>query len=191
MDLLDIRKKVNHNISQYKTTKNMFTQEKENLKKSTIKLDHEEQAQEIIQLVSQAIQQQAHKQIAQVVAQCLKAVFYDEDYGFKILFEKKRGKTEAKLIITNQGYDVDKPLEMESGGVLDVASFALRLSCLMLTKPKLRRVIIMDEPFKNVSIEYQPNTKALLEQLTEDFGIQIIMVTHETGFKCGKVIQLC
>jgi DNA repair exonuclease SbcCD ATPase subunit len=190
MNLQDTRKQVDKILHEYRTNKTMLKNEKQLLEEQQQTLTYTEEAQTILQSVAQSLQQQAHLQISKVVSQCLQTVFYDEDYGFKIRFEKKRGKTEAKLLLLNAGNEVEDPLNEDSGGVLDVASFALRLACLMLAKPKLRRLLVMDEPFKNVSYEYRVNVKQMLEKLTADFDIQIIMVTHEQGFKCGKVVQL-
>jgi ABC-type sugar transport system ATPase subunit len=48
----------------------------------------------------------------------------------------------------------------------------------------------MDEPFKSMSAEYWQNTRLLLEGLSKDFGIQIIMVTHNPKLQTGKVVEL-
>jgi DNA repair exonuclease SbcCD ATPase subunit len=147
-----------------------------------------EDAQAIGQQVAQMVQQEAHNEIADVVTQCLQAVF-DEPYRFIIHFEKKRGRTEARLVFERDGLEVD-PMTASGGGVVDVAAFALRLSCLMLSKPPLRRMLILDEPFKFVSPDLRPRVRKLMETLAEEKGIQILMVTHIEGLKTGGVIQL-
>lgn len=145
-----------------------------------------EEAQTIIQNVAQIIQQKAHKHLSIVVNRCLEAVF-DEPYEFKILFEKKRGQTEAKLAFFKGDKEVNP---MRCGGQLDVAAFALRLGVLLLRKPAVRKLIVMDEPFKFVSHQRRESITELLNELSEEFNIQIIMVTHIQGLKCGKIIEL-
>ena len=88
------------------------------------------------------------------------------------------------------GDEIENVLNSDSGGVVEVAAFALRLSCLILSKPSLRRIIILDEPFKYVSEEYRENIRLLLEGLSRDFKVQFIMVTHITELQTGKVIRL-
>ena len=190
IDLKQTRIKVDEILHTHRTNKSKLKDEQSALKQLRTQLTNIEEAQKIMQAVAQSLQQQAHEQIAKVVTQCLQTVFTDEDYGFKIRFDKKRGKTEAKLMLINKGNEVQDPLEEDSGGVLDVASFALRLAALMLAKPHHRKILIMDEPFKNISFEYRDNIRIMLESLSKDFGVQIIMVTHETGFRCGKVVRL-
>lgn len=147
-----------------------------------------EEAQKIAQLVAQTVQQQAHERIASTVSRCLAAVF-DRPYKFKIIFEQKRGRTEARLVFERDGNELD-PLSASGGGVVDVAAFALRLAALLLTRPPLRRVLVLDEPFRFVSVQYRERVRDLLEQLSDELGVQLIMVTHIEDFEVGTVIRL-
>ena len=147
-----------------------------------------EEAKGIIQLVGEKIQKQAHSQIAGVVSECLELVF-EEPYTFRIKFEKKRNKTEAKLIFERNGNEID-PMNASGGGVVDVAAFALRVSCLVLAKPKLRKILIMDEPFRFVSEEYRENVRLVMDKLSTEFSIQMILVTHMRELISDEVIQL-
>jgi len=147
------------------------------------------EAQEVIQQVAEGVQRVAHERISVVVTRCLETVFPNDPYEFNIKFERKRGKTEANLIFTRGGNDLD-PLDSSGGGAIDVAAFALRLSCLMLTRPKLTSLTIMDEPFKFVSEEYRDGVKSMLLELSQELGIQFIMITHINELKTGNVIYL-
>lgn len=144
--------------------------------------------QELAQIVAQGIQQRAHAMIARVVSQCLETIF-DEPYEFEIVFERKRGKTEARLVFQRDGMEID-PMTSSGGGVLDVAAFALRLAAITLTKPHARRIIIMDEPFRFVSEAFRSRIRDMLESLAEEYGFQFIMVTHIKELICGRNIAL-
>ena len=147
-----------------------------------------EHARELLQIVSQAIQETAHSKIAYVVSRCLRAIF-DEPYDFKIEFELKYGRTQATLLFVRDGIEMD-PLTASGGGVVDVAAFALRLACLILSKPPLRKLIVLDEPFKHLSVDYSKRVSQLLTELSTEMGIQFIMVTHNRLLECGKVIEI-
>ena len=144
--------------------------------------------QELAQIVAQGVQQRAHSMIAKVVSQCLETIF-DEPYEFQIVFERKRGKTEARLVFQRDGMEID-PMTSSGGGVLDVAAFALRLAAITLTKPHARRIIIMDEPFRFVSEAFRSRIRDMLESLAEEYGFQFIMVTHIKELICGRNIAL-
>ena len=189
MNLLETRKKVNKLLGELDSTKRQHKEEKKNLKQAEKELEYTKEAQTITQQISQTIQQQAHKKIEGVVSKCLEAVFGDE-YGFKIRFERKRGKTEANLLLLRHGHEIEDVLNTDSGGVIDTAALALRLACIVLAKPHLRRIIIMDEPFRNLDLQNRERVRVLLEELARDFKVQFIIVTHELAFQTGKVIEL-
>jgi DNA repair exonuclease SbcCD ATPase subunit len=186
----ELRRKLNDKRTTYKIIKSNYAQEKENLEKAKGRLSSAETARELVQEVAQKLQQAVHSQIAGIVSLGLKTVF-SEPYNFKINFEKKRGRTEARLIFERDGLELD-PISAAGGGVIDVAAFTLRVACLSLSKPALRPILILDEPFKNVSKAkgYLDQIPLLLEKLAEEMGLQIIMVTHIEELKVGKVIDL-
>lgn len=185
MQIAKYRKIINEKRQERRTTKQQLETTTESLSAVSQKEVDVAEALSFVQQVAQTVQQQVHNQIANVVSHCLSAVF-DEPYKFCILFERKRNRTEARLVFERNGIEVD-PLTASGGGVVDVAAFALRLSCMMLHKPVLRKILIMDEPFKFVSENYQDRVRILLETL---MGVQFIMVTHIPRLKCGSVIEI-
>jgi hypothetical protein len=147
--------------------------------------------QQIVQQISQELQTQAHQQIAGVVSRCLETVFPDEPYKFFIQFEMKRGKTEAVLTFERDGVVLDDPLNEVGGGVIDVASFALRLACLLLSRPRLDRVLVLDEPFSNIRGDgNRARTRELLTTLSKELGLQIIINTDIPEYRLGTVVEM-
>lgn len=146
--------------------------------------------QKLIQAISGAIQTEVHGKLIEIVNQCLKTVFGSDAYQFKIDFQLKRGKTEAVMLFTRNGIEVD-PLSASGGGVVDVAAFGLRLAALVLMrKPKLRRIVVFDEPFRFVSRNHWPKLVRLIEKLGEELDVQFIIVTHCPELNCGTVIEI-
>ena len=137
------------------------------------------EAQTLAQQIAQQVQEKAHRQIASVVTRSLRAVFAEDPYEFIIQFERKRGRTEARMVFMREGKEVD-PMMAAGGGVVDVAAFALRLSCLMLSRPPLRRVLVLDEPMRFVSANLRHRVRKLLEMLSKEMNVQFIIVTHQT-----------
>ncbi len=148
-------------------------------------------AQQIAQQIAQRVQQQAHAKIAAVVARCLRTVFPDDPYEFQIVFDSKRGRTEAALQFMRAGMVLDDPLNAAGGGVVAVAAVALRISALMLSRPPLRRLLVLDETIAHL---HNPDAQArfgqLLERLATDLGIQFILATGADGLRVGTVIKL-
>lgn len=183
------KKKIEELRRQYDVARESVRREK----KALIRLDDQqadcEDALEIIQAVAETIQEQTHKQIAHVVSRCLTAVF-EEPYEFKIHFERKRNRTEVRLVLERDGLELDNPMDAAGGGVIDVAGFALRLSCLLLRRPAKRRLVVLDEPFRFLSVQYRLHIPTMLRCLAEEFDVQFLMVTHFEELETGKVIRV-
>lgn len=186
----NIRKKVNSLLSDYRHAKRRVQEESQALSNALRRSQCNSEAQIVVQDVAKTVQDTAHAQIASIVTRCLRAVF-DDPYQFKIDFERKRGKTEAKLTFVKGKYKID-PINGAGGGVVDVASFALQIACIMLQRPKRRRILIADEAFKFVSErkKYRERVRLLIETLAEELDFQFILVTHSKELEAGKVIQL-
>lgn len=152
-------------------------------------LESAKQTQNILQQIAQAVQEEVHGQIAAVVTKCLHAIF-DEPYELVIDFDRKRGRTEAQLKLKKGKIVLDDPMYEEGGGVVQVAAFALRVAVLVLSQPPKRRVVFLDEPFLAVDKNNKPKLRDLLEQLSQDLGLQIVLITHDSELECGKVIRI-
>lgn len=179
---------INRFYCDYELNWKMLNSTQNDLKRSQETLENIKEAQKIITTLAEGIQQRVHERIAEVVSRCLTAVF-DDPYEFRIIFEQKRGKTEARFVFIRDDQEID-PLTAAGGGVVDVAAFGLRIACLLLRKPKLRKLLVLDEPFRFVSRNYLPNLVKLIEGLANEMGIQIVMVTHTPELEVGKVVEM-
>lgn len=187
MDLTEIKKATESLQREYQEALSLKKSEKQKLEEVKSSLQDYLEAHKIAQEIAEQIQRYVHKQIAEVVNKCLRVVF-DDLYEFRISFISKRGKTEAQLEFIKKG----KVIQDTGGGVVDVASFALRLSSLLLNKKKISRTIILDQPFSNVSKDkgYLERIPDMLMMLSEEFDIQFIQVNHTEELKIGEIIEL-
>lgn len=136
-----------------------------------------EQAQVFLQKIAQETQSKLKFQIEDIVNLALDACFPDE-YEFRLNFNIARGKTDAELVFISKktGREID-PMGSVGGGVVDLTSFALRMSMFMLER-EVDNVMILDEPFRFVSKDLQSRAGEILRKLSSRLGIQIILVTH-------------
>ena len=70
-----------------------------------------------------------------------------------------------------------------SGGMIDVAAFAARVGFIFLKGS--RRVLIADEPFKGVSDDFKSRCPEMLRLLSEQLGMQFIIISHMKGMIDG------
>lgn len=149
-----------------------------------------EDARGIVQEAAQQTQTEALEALVTLVNQCLSAVFGAAAYKLKPTVSPVRGKTEIVLEFEDPKGNAVSPLEATGGGVVDVASFALRVASLVIATPPRRRLLILDEPFKFLSEGYREAAGELLTTLARDLDFQIILVTHVPQLAIGEVIQM-
>jgi len=185
--MTNYRKLADRKMEELRSARRAVKAEKAVLSQAQRDVEDAAEAQVFLQRVAQEVQRSAHKQISAVVTRCLRAVGYD--YKFRIVFERKRGKTDARLVFVKDGLQ-HSPLKSSGGGAVDVGAFALRLACLLFSRPRLRRLMVLDEPFKHVDAGRRVRLRVLLETLAKELGVQFIMVTHDPELETGTIIRL-
>lgn len=186
--LTSYRSALNAKLAELAVVDRQVSDERKALRSNRREQQYIREALALAQAVAKRIQEEAHRRVSDIVTRSLAAIF-DEPYEFRILFEEKRGRTEARLVFYREGVEFD-PMDAAGGGVVDVAAFALRLSCILLSQPPLQRIMVLDEPFRFVSAEYRPRVAALLMSLAKELGCQFIIVTHQEEMRIGKVVEL-
>lgn len=138
-----------------------------------------EQARNILVTATAATQDQVRAFIEETVTLALQSVF-GSDYVFSLDIRSKRGQSEMEPLILWQG-DKFSPRSDVGGGVIDIVSFALRLTLWALQSERTAPVLLLDEPFKFLSKDKTAAAAAMLKGLGEMLGIQILMVSHDAG----------
>jgi DNA repair exonuclease SbcCD ATPase subunit len=183
-----LRAQVDRLLAQLRLSQSKARDEARALRLLERKLRNQRRAQQIAQQVAQQIQNAAHSHIADMVSQCL--TVFDQPYAFRVRFVRLRGRTEARLTLERDGLIIDDPLHSSGGGVVDVAAFALRLSCLVLQRPAPRRLLVLDEPFRFVSRSYRTQLRDLLVTVARRLGVQVVLVTHDPLLEAEAVVRL-
>jgi len=150
-----------------------------------------EKAQAIIIAVAKATQDELTYRITEPVSLALAAV-YDNPYKMSAEFKiAGRGTTECYLNFERNN-NLIKPLDASGGGPIDVASFALRVGSWSLAQPRSRPVLILDEPFRFVSRDKMPLAGQMLQEVSKQLGLQIIMISHISELvECGdRIIEV-
>lgn len=130
--------------------------------------------------------------IEETVTLALQSV-YGESFSFKIQVETKRDQQEVSFFVEEEGELFEPKDDTTSGGVIDVCSFALRMILWSLENPQVSPVLILDEPFKNVSKgNYIFAVSQMVKEIAKLLNLQLIYVTHEESLKenADNVIQL-
>ena len=175
MSLQDIKNKVEQAKGAREQIKKSLLSIETTIKSNLLRQKAIEEIQTLIQVTAKETQEKLRYHIQDIVNTALDTCFPGK-YDFVVDFQIKRGRTEAELYLLEEGDKVD-PMDSTGGGVVDIASFALRLSAWSLSKTD--NVIVLDEPFKWLSADLRPLAGEILKTLSEKLKIQILMVTHD------------
>lgn len=188
---MNTRRELTSLLARFDLVSKQVESEQTALDKALERVSNVSQAQSIVQEIAERVQTIAHQQISSVITRCLEAVFGESAYQFKIRFDRKRGKTEARLLLIRGELEIEDPLDEAGGGIVDISALALRLSVLSRSRPRRRPLLIGDEMFKNVNgEENQSRVGELLETIVEEMDLQLIQVTDDEWLKIGKVVEL-
>ena len=107
------------------------------------------------------------------------------DLEMKIVERDYRDSICSDVKVVNASTGLETPiLGAKGGGVMDIVNTAMRIGILnFLRDPAIDGPIILDEPYKQLSKEYQPAIAELLRQIVENFGRQVILSTHNEFIK--------
>ena len=158
----------------------------EDFKKS---LEIKEKTEMVFKVAVDYIWDSAKSAVEVITGKGLASVFGPEtkfliDYGV-------RGNQVIATFVLKVGNVERNILDEEGGTLVDVVSFLLRLSILLLYRGYRDRVIILDEPFKMLSSGYIELISSVLTEFSERLGIQFILITHIQDFKdLGKCYEV-
>ena len=141
----------------------------------------------ILKEVSGAIQIAVYQSVSKLVTKCIQTVFEEPDWEFHFECKESYGKVGTFYYLKKGNLILDDLLHTSGGGLVDCVSFALRVAAVMLKQPRVRRLLVLDEPFRFLSEAYRPNVAVLMQELSKELDIQFIMVTHFNEFYIGKV----
>lgn len=131
----------------------------------------------LIQEAATITQQQLEFHLSNIVTLALASVF-DNPYEFNVKFESRRNSTECDLMFERNGKLIS-PLDSAGGGVVDVASFGLRIAYWAIKNS--RPVIILDEPLKHLNDptrELHRKAADMIKMVSEKLGLQMIIVSQ-------------
>ena len=148
------------------------------LSKANVLANDLESARDIAQSVLLLTQERVKTTLEEIVTLALSTVY--PDHAFELVYEIKRGQSEATPYIVIDGVQ-RSPREELGGGVLDVASLGMRLALWALTEPKPANFFILDEPAKFLSADKQVLFSEMIKKVSDTLGIQVLLISHNNA----------
>lgn len=150
------------------------------LQETRRKAETVEAAARVFYAASAAARENARARLERAVTSALRAVF-GPGVSFAVEVGDRRGRPEAEFyVVSEYGGDTLKTpvLDARGGGVVDVASLALRAAVAAAVTPP-GTPVVLDEPGKHLSEGYSRALGQLLKAIADETGRQFIVVTHD------------
>lgn len=117
--------------------------------------------------------------ISKLVTTGLRHIIHDQNINFHIRSEPKANKLHMKFVVEQDGIEGD-PIDSFGGGAAVVISFILRLA--VMSRMGMGNLLILDESLAALANAYVPFCGSFMKQLSEQTGVNILMVTHNEEF---------
>ena len=140
-------------------------------------LSMEREVARLFQLTTEASWAMAKQLVEELVTRALQSVFFDRSYKFAMSYEVKRGAAAVTFAVIENGQEMDLVDDL-GGGIADVVALILRIAFVNLYRPRIRQLLILDEPTRMVAAVYQEKVAAFLKQVCKELGMTIFLVTH-------------
>lgn len=114
----------------------------------------------------------------ELVNSALSTIFTDMKLDFKIISEIKRNANSYRMVIVENG--VEGNLNSFGGGVWAIVAFVLKVLFNILGKR--HPMLAFDESLSFLSEKYIPNASAFIKDLSREFNMPILLVTHQPLF---------
>ena len=128
-----------------------------------------------------AVSSQEHlsEYLTALVTDSIKVVFTNRNLIFRVEFSTARD-TQCNVSLEEDGKKLSL-FDSEGYGVLDIISIVLRAAYIVLDKSE--KIMILDEPFRNLSVDRHEAASKMLYDLSHRLKMQIIINTHLIGIE--------
>lgn len=138
--------------------------------------------QSILSQIADKVRVVSKDKLEQIVSSAIQFVF-GPAFSFHIDMNQSSGKPQAEFYLVHEKNNqviMTRPIDSHGGGVVDIISLALRIAVIhMHSNPTLNGPLVLDEPGKHVSEEYAEKMAQFLKHISNHFGRQIILITHQ------------
>lgn len=150
-----------------------------------IKEEHQyEKAVELMKSIIEGMSQSQVRHLEELINSALSTIFFDRTYYVELVVTELRNTNNLQIILSevnDEGQFVKTKLEDNGYGVKSIIGFILQVYYILYHKQY--PILFMDESFTNLSKQYLPYLKTLINDLANKYGFIFVLVTHDTDIK--------
>lgn len=173
----------NENVTRLETRLELVTMERisaeEDATKTRYDAEIQQKSSEVIKSWLDDMLRSNVDAIAELATSGLRHIIDDQNLSFAIKQEMKYNRLSMRFVLEDDGVEGD-PMSSFGGGAVLIASLILRLA--VMTRMKMGNLLLLDETMFALANKYVPAAADFMRHLTEETGINILMVTHNEEF---------
>lgn len=179
MTMKNYRNIIDSRLEEYRVKKELLESRKQELKEIEGKLASLKRVASIFKKSAVSSQSYLSEYLTALVSDSIKVVFPDRNLVFKVEFSTNRD-TQCNVSLEEDGKKLSL-FDSEGYGVLDIISIVLRAAYIILDKSE--KIMLLDEPFRNLSVDRHEAASKMLYDLSHMLKLQIIINTHLIGIE--------
>jgi len=129
--------------------------------------------------LSEAQQESMRQKVSSLVTYGLRTVF-ETDIEFTVTTDTWGNQVTMGFAIKDASGQEVELMEAEGGGLVVLSALLLRIVMLLIHRPRLRALLVADEPLTELSECYREPAADLLRRLVDKGLLRLLFVTHDS-----------
>ena len=167
-------------LSQHEQTKKEKELASLELKNLITKESNFEKAVDLMKKIIEGMSQSQINHLESLINSALETIFFDRKYFVELQVTELRNTNNLQIIlneVNDAGELIKTKLEDNGYGVKSIIGFILQVYFILYYK--LYPILFMDEAMTNLSKQYLPYFKSLINDLAEKYNFIFVLVTHD------------
>lgn len=138
-----------------------------------------EQSIDILKKMMDKLSKSQIQHLSDLLNSSVQSIFFDRQYSIELNVTELRNQNQLKILLhedTPNGHVVSD-INDNGYGLKGIIGFILQ--CYFIIYYKQTPILFLDEAFGNLSSQYLPYLRALIQSLTNRYGFKFVLITHD------------
>lgn len=166
-------------LQQLEDTKQQYNQSLEELKQIVINQQTYEQSIDILKKMMDNLSRSQINHLSDLLNSSVQSIFFDRQYSIELQITELRNQNQLKILLHEDTPDGHVVSDINDNGYGLKGIIGFILQCYFIIYYKQEPILFLDEAFGNLSSQYLPYLKALIQSLTNKYGFMFVLITHD------------
>lgn len=138
-----------------------------------------EQSVEILKRMMDQLSRSQINHLTDLLNSSVQSIFFDRQYSIELQVTELRNQNQLKILLHEDTPDGHIVSDINDNGYGLKGIIGFILQCYFIIYYKQEPILFLDEAFGNLSSQYLPYLKALVNSLTNKYGFRFVLITHD------------